>query len=303
MNILPPSDTRIIRNAPMHWPPPAIARGERPPKGPTATGPDTQGGLDTPDLTQEDPKKHVVLASAHAQNSQHPRAPKTAKRHHCAPPPPPQPSLPVVPKGLNRQRADEHGGLTIEAMTTAVIAALDKHKYTYELPHEYSVLRPFGNVDVPECSFQPHHPNGYGVPQITFTEAYKAATMMSPAEKNTAPATIVWYGFRREVKTTEEITDHIDHCHAKFESDRHENWEEVAEKTLEEHRPHFGKLIGEIMSKAAHSFQDKDKSLKRIADKVHADAVDALRIALKGELSGHSIENSVSRNAPAANRC
>ena len=291
MNILPPSDTRIIRNAPMHWPPPAIARGERPPTGPTATGPDTQSGLNTTsDLTQEDPKKHVVLASAHAQNSQ----PKTAKRHHCAPPPPPQPSLPVVPNGLNRQRADEHGGLTIEAMTTAVIAALDKHKYTYELPHEYSVLRPFGNVDVPECSFQPHHPNGYGVPQITFTEAYKATTMMSPAEKNTAPATIVWYGFRREVKTTEEITDHIDHCHAKFESDRHENWEEVAEKTLEEHRPHFGKLIGEIMSKAAHSFHDNDKSLKRIAGKVHAAAVDAL----KGERH-HIDEKRVKCNAPA----
>ena len=293
MNILPPSDTRIT---PMHWPPPTIARGERPPKGPTATGPDATTA--TSDLTQEDPKKHVVLASEHAQTSQ----PKTAKRHHCAPPPPPQPSLPAVPSGLKRQPAAEHLGLTIEAMTTAVIAALDNHKYTYELPSQYSVFRPFDKVEVPECSFQPHAPSGYSVPQITFTEAYKATTMMSPAEKNTAPATIVWYGFRREVKTTEEITDHIDHCHAKFESDRHENWEEVAEKTLEEHRPHFGKLIGEIMSKAAHSFQDKDKSLKRIADKVHADAVDALRIALKGELSGHSIENSVSRNAPAAKR-
>ena len=205
---------------------------------------------------------------------------KRPKPHVCIPPPQPQQPLPVVPSGLKRQPAAEHGGLTIEAMTTAVIAALDKHKYTYELPHAYSAFRPFDTITVPECSFQPRHPNDYSVPQITFTEAYKATTMMSPPEKNTTPATIVWYGYRRDVKTIEEIANHIDQCHAKFESDRHANWEIVAEKTI---NAHIGEFIGQIMSKAAHTFQDKAASRKRIFDKVH----DAAVKALKSEVPSH----------------
>ena len=276
MNSLDPYN-RIRLPPPAQWPPPQAAIA-RPPRGPTATGPDTRVGLNgEPDLTHQNAEDHVTLKPPLQQTKTN-----RTKSHDCIPPPPPPQPLPVVPDDLNlkRQPAAEHGGLTIEAMTTAVIAALDKHKYTYELPQAYSAFRPFDTITVPECSFQPRHPNDYSVPQITFTEAYKATTMMYPPEKNTTPATIVWYGYRRDVKTIEEIANHIDQCHAKFESDRHANWEIVAEKTI---NAHIGEFIGQIMSKAAHTFQDKAASRKRIFDKVH----DAAVKALKSEVPSH----------------
>ena len=275
MNSLDPYN-RIRLPPPAQWPQAAIARPERPPR--TATGP--RVGLNgKPDLTHQNAEAHVNFVAPLQQPLQQTKAKRT-KPHDCIPPPPPPQPLPVVPSGLKRQPAAEHGGLTIEAMTTAVIAALDKHHYTYELPRAYSAFRPFDTITVPECSFQPRHPNDYSVPQITFTEAYKATTMMSPSEKNTTPATIVWYGYRRDVKTIEEIANHIDQCHAKFESDRHANWEIVAEKTI---NAHIGEFIGQIMSKAAHTFQDKAASRKRIFDKVH----DAAVKALKSEVPSH----------------
>jgi hypothetical protein len=57
--------------------------------------------------------------------------------------------------------------------------------------------------------------------------------------------------------------------------------------------------MNHLISTAAHTFQDKDELLRRIATKVHAAADDALRIALKGEMTRHIDEKSVKRNAPA----
>ena len=256
--MLPHNDAPINRIRPgaaLHWAAPATAVRPRvqnnPPPGPSAVWADTKEGLPPADgLTN--PENHFQLVAKPTD--------KHSKHHVCVAPPHPNPPLPSLPAGFKRQPV--HGGLTIEAMTHAVIAALDKHKYTYELPEHYSVLRPNGKVL--ECSFQPRHPQDYNVPRITFTEA--------------PGATFVWYGNRLDVKTLEEIAAHIERCHAKFEIDRHENWEHDA---IDEHLPQITDLIGKIMLKASQKIQDNADSRKRIFDKIHK----AVAKAFKSEVT------------------
>lgn len=231
----------------------SAARMPGPPGGPKPTGPDTRYRVENkPVLTQDEAQKHVQFVAT----------PKHTKSHHnCIAPSQPNQPLPSLPDGFKRQ---PDGGLAIEAMTNAVIAALDKHKYTYELPKHYSVLQVRQFDKVLACSFQPHSPNDYSVPQITFTE--------SPA------ATFVWYGNRWDVKTLKEIADHIDHCHAKFERDQHENWERYA---IVEHHTQIADLVGKMMSSATkhlgQKFQADADSRNRIFDKIQKAVVDAIK--------------------------
>lgn len=205
------------------------------------------------------------------------RESKRPKPHRCIPPPPPPPPLPVVPSDSNRQAAVVHGGLTIEEMTAAVTTVLDKHKYTYELPQSYR-SHP-GPADfkyfIPECVIQPHHASGFNLPQIRFREAYKATTMMSPPEKNTTPAFVIWHGFGLFVKTIHELTEYIEKGHAAFESDRRDHCEIVAEKAIDTTSlEHF---IRQTMTNVARPYKDTDASFQSILKKLHAAAIDAFK--------------------------
>ena len=211
---------------------------------------------------------HPQLQRAHPQLQ---RESKRPKPHRCIPPPH------VVPSDSNRQAAVVHGGLTIEEMTAAVTTVLDKHKYTYELPQSYR-SHP-GPADfkyfIPECVIQPHHASGFNLPQIRFREAYKATTMMSPPEKNTTPAFVIWHGFGLFVKTIHELTEYIEKGHAAFESDRRDHCEIVAEKAIDTTSlEHF---IRQTMTNVARPYKDTDASFQSILKKLHAAAIDAFK--------------------------
>jgi hypothetical protein len=228
------------------------------------------------DMLKSTKDLEAVLQRAHPQ-LRHPQLQRESKRpkpHRCIPPPPPPPPL---PSDSNRQAAVVHGGLTIEEMTAAVTTVLDKHKYTYELPQSYR-SHP-GPADfkyfIPECVIQPHHASGFNLPQIRFREAYKATTMMSPPEKNTTPAFVIWHGFGLFVKTIHELTEYIEKGHAAFESDRRDHCEIVAEKAIDTTSlEHF---IRQTMTNVARPYKDTDASFQSILKKLHAAAIDAFK--------------------------
>ena len=86
----------------------------------------------------------------------------------------------VVPEGLQRQPASVHGGMTIEQMTSTVVAFLNKIKCKYELPDAYSnklAMPTSAPKYVPECRIKPND----GFPMIVYSECYRNGNRIDPA--------------------------------------------------------------------------------------------------------------------------
>ncbi len=200
--------------------------------------------------------------------------------HKCLPPPPPPQPSPAVPAGSARQKAEAHGGITIEAMLEAVTAVLDKYKYTYELPAAYTNAMPQGFV--PECKIEPHHESGYKFPPIVFHEAHrdKYPTTMSPPEKNTSPAFIIWHGLGRSVTSIYEITEYMEKGHNAFVDDMNDvHYETITKKVVD--AASLETFIRKTMSNAAEKVRGfKPTAYDALYQRIHAAAVDALKDAL-----------------------
>jgi hypothetical protein len=195
--------------------------------------------------------------------------------HHCEAPQQPHQSqpFPVLPHGAIRQPGAR--GLTIDAMTAAVVAFLNEAGYSYELPAHYSRADVHADFHyyVPELFIELKHSSGFHVPPISYHEAYKTAT-------ETMPAFLIWHGFGCFPKTADDITKNLVKGQATFDAHVHDYCGSIADKAIDTYAlEQFIRKTIDNISKTR--FEDVDTSYEVIFKKIHAAAVEAIMPKIK----------------------